>query len=307
MEESKISETAPSPRCEENSADNESCKLPNSDRGAEDGGSGGRQEDKEYIPIGEVQPPLSKNQQRKLKRRQEWEEGRDDRKRRRKEKRQDQKARKRTEREAKMAEAEAAGLDPAEVFLESAKRRGRKVQLVPVSIIIDCDFEEYMREGELVSIASQMTRCYSDNRGAEFSTHLFVSSWRGLLKTRFETVLRNNHTRWHNANFVEDDFVAAGKQARELMGGLRGGIMIDLLKGKDDSAVSAVDSPDRTDPAPCAKRRRSLGRSVHRLPNSGLTLHTEPTRAIHKLRRRRHCGQEPTQGAVLQASPGARR
>ncbi len=176
----------------------------------------------------------------------------EDRKRRRKEKRQDQQARKRAEWEAKVAEAEAEGLDP-ETFIKSAKRANRPKQLVPVTIIIDCDFEEYMRETELVSLSSQVTRSYSDNRTAEYQVHLFMSSWKGALKARFETVLNNNHSRWPHCHFTDADFVAASREARELMCSPGGGTLSELLQRRDGSAAPAPGPREMTvDTAPVA-------------------------------------------------------
>jgi tRNA (guanine9-N1)-methyltransferase len=176
---------------------------------------------------GMIDPPLSKNQLKKLKRRQQWEDAREDRKRRRKEQRHSKQARKRAEREAKIAEAEAAGLDPEKV-LNADKPTKHKRHLVPVSLVIDCDFEEYMREPELVSLASQITRCYSQNRNGQYQTHLFMSSWKGQLKTRYETVMNN----------------------QELMAGPKGGSIIALLQMDANGPAPEPATKTGADPAP---------------------------------------------------------
>lgn len=170
------------------------------------------------------QQPMSKNQLKKLKRQRVWEERKDDRKRIRKEKRHDRQARKKAVRDQKIAELEAAGLD-SEAILRAERQMQPKKTQVPVTIILDCDFEQYMLEGELVSLSSQIVRSYSMNRQAAYQSHLFVSSWKGKLKTRFETVLQNHHHKWHGVHFLEGDFVQAGKEAHDYMKGSRGGVL----------------------------------------------------------------------------------
>ncbi|TPX18172.1 uncharacterized protein E0L32_002681 [Thyridium curvatum] len=174
-------------------------------------------------------PTLSKSQLKKLKRRQLWEEQKEDRKVKRKEKRHSQRARKRAERDVKIAEAKAAGLDPLEV-LRNGRPTPHPKWVVPLTLIIDCDFEKYMSEKELVSLSSQITRSYSDNRLSKYQTHLFLSSWKGFLKTRYETVLHDNHKRWKNTYTVEGDFLEAAKAAHTLMKGADGGTLPEILK-----------------------------------------------------------------------------
>lgn len=171
--------------------------------------------------------PLSKNQLKRLRRQQQWEEFKEDRRSKRKDKRHERQARKRAEKEAIIAEAEAAGIDPATVLQQKEPWRFRPV---PVSFIIDCDFEQYMREPELVSLSSQLVRSYAMNRKAKYQASLHFSSWKGKLKERFETVLKNAHHNWKNVGFHEGDFREAAKQAQEQMMGPQGGEIIDLIQ-----------------------------------------------------------------------------
>ncbi|ROW15579.1 hypothetical protein VPNG_02104 [Cytospora leucostoma] len=189
----------------------------------------------------EDQPKLSKNQQRKLKRQKLWEERRQDRKVQRKEKRHSRTARNRQEREGKAAAlAQAEGIDLKEaldriVALEkSVSKKNKKLHIVPVSLIIDCDFEQYMHENEIVSLGSQVTRSYSMNRQGDYQTHILISSWGGKLKQRFETVLKNAHKSWKGMSFVEGDFVEAGKVAWDIMHGPRGGTTCPALGGEEN-------------------------------------------------------------------------
>lgn len=189
---------------------------------------------------GTEEPKLSKNQMRKLKRQKVWEERRQDRKVQRKEKRHEKTARNRLERHERAAElARAEGIDEGEalrriVSLEKQnQKRNKQMYVVPVSLIIDCDFEKYMHDNELVSLGAQITRSYSMNKQGEYQAHILVSSWGGKLKKRFETVLKNTHKNWRGVSFVQEDFVEAGKVAWDIMHGPKGGKRCPTLGGDD--------------------------------------------------------------------------
>ncbi|OAA64680.1 tRNA m g methyltransferase domain containing protein [Niveomyces insectorum RCEF 264] len=185
--------------------------------------------------------PLSKNQLKKLKRQQKWEDGRDNRKRRRKEKRISKQAQRRAAKEANggaQTSAENEDGTATTAGTPDAHNTPKEHALVPVSIIMDCDFETYMRETELISLSSQITRVYAANRAAKRKVRIYVSSWGGKLRTRYETLLANQHKRWNNVFFLEDDFEAAARQAEEAMRGPDGGTVVDVLKAKDDEASS---------------------------------------------------------------------
>ena len=130
-------------------------------------------------------PPMSKNQLKKLRKKQEWEAGREERKVIRKEK---VVAKRERKKEAKAKALEEGGEEqstPAEV---KQRHIQRPVQL-PVTIILDCDFDNLMRDNERVSLASQITRCYSDNKNSKFRAHLTISSFGGHLRERFDGLL----------------------------------------------------------------------------------------------------------------------
>ncbi|RYP47457.1 hypothetical protein DL768_006482 [Monosporascus sp. mg162] len=185
----------------------------------------------------ETPAALSKNQQKKLKRQKRWEEKKLHMKEKRKEKRHDRKERKKLEREAEIAAA-AEGREPA--LGQPPKRDPGKRAQVPVSVIIDCQFEKYMMEKELVSLCSQVTRCYSENKNSQFPVHLFVSSYSGAMKTRYETALANQHQNWKGIHFREGDFMEVAKEAKELMASPRGGKTIELLERGRDASLSFV-------------------------------------------------------------------
>jgi tRNA (guanine9-N1)-methyltransferase len=60
-----------------------------------------------------------------------------------------------------------------------------------------------------------------------------VDGWRGKLKDRFETVLRNAHANWRGIGFEEGDFLQAAVKAREGMKE-KGGELIPALQPNPD-------------------------------------------------------------------------
>ncbi|MCJ1338530.1 tRNA (guanine(9)-N(1))-methyltransferase [Bachmanniomyces sp. S44760] len=201
-------------------------------------------------PQGEDQTHMSKNQLKKLKRKQDWEAARDARKVKRKERNKEKKARKREAQARKsINESLASASTPSAVPngelentssmpvieqpAQDSKSHGishhtRAVQL-PITFIIDCNFDNLMLEKEIMSLSAQITRSYSDNHRAPFKAHLMLSSFSGRLKERFDGVLAGQHQSWKGVSFVEEDFVVAAGQARERMSGEDGGEMAGVF------------------------------------------------------------------------------
>ncbi|KAE9369518.1 hypothetical protein N431DRAFT_413574 [Stipitochalara longipes BDJ] len=175
----------------------------------------------------EDQPKLSKSQLKKLKKKEKWEAGREYRKAKRREKHHEKQARKKEQREelqAKIASGEAV-IELAKKKDEGKPKYPRRPIQVPVSLILDCDFNELMFQKELISLGAQLTRCYSENRKNPYRSHLALSSWGGTLKSRFETVLTNNHLSWKGVKFFEQDFVIAAENLDETMRSSLGGTL----------------------------------------------------------------------------------
>jgi len=174
---------------------------------------------------------LSKSQLKKLRKRQEWEAGKDYRRIKRREKHKEKQARKAEARADLQAKIESGEVSLPEPIVEKKKGPNRPKQ-VPVTFILDCDFDELMLEKEIISLSAQLTRCYSDNKCAPYRSHLAVSSWGGTLKTRFETVLASNHLSWKGVRFMEKNFVAAVEEMDGVMRGPTGGKLVGALAPK---------------------------------------------------------------------------
>ena len=186
--------------------------------------------------------PLSKNQQKKLKRDQEWEAGREARKAKRKEKFKAKKAQKRAE----QTQRSKSGLDSdgtiphAEVAEQPAstntpKPKARQHVQLPITFLLDCDFDDLMTLPEIKSLGSQITRCYSDNHKAPYQAHLAVASFGGRLKERFDGLLAGSHNSWRGVHFLQEGFSDAALKAKTWMLGDKGGMLAGAFEGLEAS------------------------------------------------------------------------
>jgi tRNA (guanine9-N1)-methyltransferase len=174
---------------------------------------------------------LSKNQLKKLRKKQEWEAGREERKLIRKEKNKDKKARKRAARDAAAGDVSLPNGESPENGQDMSSRSSpppgalKHVHgtLLPITLIIDCAFDDLMHERERISLGSQITRAYSDNHRAPLKAHLVISSWGGELRKRFDTVLNEHYKNWKGVRVLEEDFVAAAEKSSECMSDAKGG------------------------------------------------------------------------------------
>ncbi|KAI4105562.1 MAG: hypothetical protein LQ339_003405 [Xanthoria mediterranea] len=189
------------------------------------------------------EPPMSKNKLKKILRDQKWEEGRERRKELRKVKAKEKKERKRAAQNTHApsdftSEKRKASAEPEAPAAKKSKT-SKPVQL-PVSFVIDCNFDDLMRDHERTSLASQITRSYSENHKAPFKSYLFVSSFGGLLKQRFDTVLAGHHHNWKGVKFLEGDFKAAASEAADMMKTDRRGRLAGAFqKPEDDEDAEA--------------------------------------------------------------------
>ena len=85
-----------------------------------------------------------------------------------------------------------------------------------------------MTPEELVSMSTQVTRCYSDHRKAKYKPSLAVSSFKGGIKDRFEGILNNQHQSW-DVHFHESHFTEVATEAKEWMAGSDGGDIAGAL------------------------------------------------------------------------------
>lgn len=75
-----------------------------------------------------------------------------------------------------------------------------------VGIIVDCGFDELMKEGERTSLARQIVHCYSFNSKAPLYVDLKITSFDKLLKKRFDENMHAQHEKWKGIEFQQQDF-----------------------------------------------------------------------------------------------------
>lgn len=203
-------------------------------------------------------PALSKNQRKKLLKKERWEAGRDDRKAHRKVKARARKERQRAARAETLSKDDPATAEESKgkkLNRRDAKRAGyRQSVTLPITFVLDCGFDGLMIDKERTSLSSQITRCYSDNSKAPYRSHLVVSSFDGFLKERFDTVLEKVYEKWKGVKFfMDEDYVAAAQSAQTFMKGPHGGEMAGMFAdySKDEATKETgeiiyltSDSPD---------------------------------------------------------------
>lgn len=179
--------------------------------------------------------PMSKKALKRMRKQEKWDNGIEERRQKRRDKRVERRARNRADREAQIA----AGADPASFVLQRTP-----ATLVPVTLLFDCDFEKYMTEKEGISLSSQVTRAYSDNRNAKYRSHLWIAGFNGRLQQRFDGTLRSVQKNWKGVNFHEGNFLEAAVKARQGMVDKPGEMIPSLQKSVDEPVAWTKDPVD---------------------------------------------------------------
>ncbi|KAF7714845.1 Uncharacterized protein PECH_000026 [Penicillium ucsense] len=179
-------------------------------------------------------PKLSKNQLKKLRKKQQWEAERGL----RKEKRKAQMAQKKQRRQRMVEEARETGGEEAVKALrkqwETTRAQAKRSTLLPLSIVIDCGFDDLMNDHERISLAGQLTRSYSDNKRSKWRTHLMFSSFNKQLKHRFDTVL-TPYRNWRGVRIVQHDFVRGAEILKTQMASSHGGKLVGPFADQVDA------------------------------------------------------------------------
>ncbi len=173
---------------------------------------------------------MSKSQQKKLKKKLEWEAGKESRKEYKKEKERAKKTKAEAEKQALIAAGVAPPVKP------KAPKQPPSIQ-VPVTLLLDCDFDSYMLDKEIASLGQQVTRSYSDLKNGRYRAHMVISSFGGRMRERYEGILQNYHLAWKGVTFTDKLFTEAAKDAHErMMIGKEGGRLAGALAGKEQLA-----------------------------------------------------------------------
>ncbi|CAJ0640015.1 5700_t:CDS:2 [Entrophospora sp. SA101] len=84
--------------------------------------------------------------------------------------------------------------------LKKPKIKLEEIQQTNVKIIIDLSFDEYMNDAEIISLSSQLTRCYSTNRSTINPVDLIFTSFNKRIEERFVLRLKD-YLNWKNISF----------------------------------------------------------------------------------------------------------
>ncbi|RPA98845.1 hypothetical protein L873DRAFT_1739350 [Choiromyces venosus 120613-1] len=151
---------------------------------------------------------LSKNARKRQLKAKRWEETREAWKAAKREKKKARKLADRAKAEAAVGAAQAgegageSGKQGDHASSSGNKNNGtmnrRRPVLEPITLVMDCGFDELMTDKEINSLSSQLTRTYSVNRTSPHQVTLHLTSLNKRLLTRYQTVLGSQHLRWKN-------------------------------------------------------------------------------------------------------------
>lgn len=204
-----------------------------------------------------AEKPTSKNQLKKLKRQQQWEEGRDERKLKRREKTKAKKLRHR------LANESSTNDHSTQSTTARTNHARTKLSLLPITIVIDCNFDDLMTNNECISLSSQLTRCYADNRKTSMQAHLAVSSWGGELMKRFDGIMAGQYKQWHGIRFFQEDFAAVAGMAIGWMTGAAGGKLVGALSTTSTHGLSTTTmTPDLEESAAASTTNAAVSQNT---------------------------------------------
>lgn len=211
-----------------------------SEPGTNEQGSGGQ----------EGASTMSKNQLKKLRRKEAWEASRGDRRAKKKEKIAAKKECKRAILDEARKNGTNAEAEARKVY-ESRRHRHYRTTLLPLTFVMDCGYDELMMDKERISLAAQLTRAYSDNSKSKYCVHYVISSFNKLLKERFDTALGKTYKNWKGVRIMPEDYMHAAEIAKESMAGPQGGQIagkfVDQADAKPEDGeiiYLSSDSPD---------------------------------------------------------------
>ncbi|XP_076072482.1 uncharacterized protein LOC143044384 isoform X2 [Mytilus galloprovincialis] len=134
---------------------------------------------------------LSKRQLRKLKKHETWLEKKP-------EKRAKEKLKKKQRRQEARDRGETLGPTRKMLKLNSMEKSTCKVK-----VVLDCSFDEYMNDKDIMKLTKQVGFCYSANRRAENPLQFYVCGLHGQMQQRLESI--GDYKNW-DVNFTENDY-----------------------------------------------------------------------------------------------------
>ncbi|KAK9355050.1 guanine-1-methyltransferase-domain-containing protein [Lipomyces doorenjongii] len=163
-------------------------------------------------------PPLpegmSRNAWKRDQKKQKWLEQKDARNKYKKEKKKQKKIEKQEQQSSQREcgddetneKPEGNIMGPSESADVVKKGRNDMVVCAPITILIDCGFDDLMTEKENLSLSSQITRCYSENRRAVVPVNMRITSFNGRLLERFNSALKEQYKHWKGISFSPTEY-----------------------------------------------------------------------------------------------------
>ncbi|KAK9239266.1 guanine-1-methyltransferase-domain-containing protein [Lipomyces kononenkoae] len=168
-------------------------------------------------PSAGKRPPLpegmSRNAWKREQKKQKWLEQKDARNKYKKEKKKQKKLEKKEQQQQSEIESDQGeegklenNVDASDVGHVVKAGKNDMAQPAPITILIDCGFDDLMTEKENLSLSSQITRCYSENRRAAVPVDMKITSFDGRLLERFDSALKQQYKNWKGISFSPSEY-----------------------------------------------------------------------------------------------------
>lgn len=153
----------------------------------------------------------------------------------------------------------------ADEELREARRKPSKQIPTDVSIIIDCDFDDLMLDGEIVSLSNQIKSCYAAMRRCRYELPITVTSFNKRLKERFETGL-GEYTLWTgNLKFTDKSLTEVADKEQLVYLTADTDEEITKLEPNHTYVIGGIVDKNRHKSL-CYNKAKELGIKVARLP-----------------------------------------
>ena len=153
----------------------------------------------------------------------------------------------------------------ADEELREARRKPSKQIPTDVSIIIDCDFDDLMLDGEIVSLSNQIKSCYAAMRRCHYELPITVASFNKRLKQRFETGL-GEYTLWTgNLKFTDKSLTEVADKEQLVYLTADTDEEITKLEPNHTYVIGGIVDKNRHKSL-CYNKAKELGIKVARLP-----------------------------------------
>lgn len=212
-------------------------------------------------PKVEIPEGMSKSAWKKLQKRKKWEETKPQYLAEKREKR------KLARQRRKEREQEEEG-DQNYHQMRKSKNLPTEQKATGINFIMDCEFDHLMNDKEIVSLSSQIARCYSAKRHCQYEVGLEISSFNKNLKERFEKAV-SQYKLWKGLPFKENeklsDIIDETKKDKYVYLTADTNEVIEQLEPDTTYIIGGIVDKNRHKKL-CVNKAQELGLKVGRLP-----------------------------------------